>query len=328
MKINLTLPTSWGTCTIEQLEQICMAQQVAMQLPADQQGMAWKVECFLRLAGLEVMEEQQKDEQGESFVVVRRTTPKGKENATAGKNGGETGQGEFRLYLWQIQYWVSENLAFLDTPPNVVRFPYPEWVHKGVKFKGPSLYCADWTWGQYRQVQDYWTYYFKMAEKLRDNGITSSRYNANDNAQYQEATAMLLATLYTREVEFVDDTTHMVRKDYRFVPNQSTANKSFFLTVPDIRMAVVMMWWSTMVRRLVSKYPKCFPSPNKKEKKVKKPKMQDPLEEYARTTATLEKYMGVNEQELQQETFTVVLQHLNDIIVHNEEMERLNRKSK
>ena len=318
MKINLTLPTSWGTCTIEQLEQICMAQQVAMQLPADQQGMAWKVECFLRLAGLEVMEEQQKDEQGESFVVVRRSLPKGKENATAGKNGGETGQGEFRLYLWQIQYWVSENLAFLDTPPNVVRFPYPEWECEGKKFRGPSIYLSGWTWQQYRLLKDYLDYFFKVEERSKGQGAGGEKM--------EKAMGMVLATLYDAETDYLDETTRLAVHGFHYRPEQSTENAKWFEGYPAVRFAVILMWWATVAMKLQKDYPKCFSSGNQKKHKIPRP--QDPIAEYARTTATLEKYMGVNEQELQQESFTVVLQHLQDMIKQNEEIERMNQRMK
>ena len=314
MKINLTLPTSWGTCTSEQLEKICLAQQQAVTSNTDDQRAAWKVECFLMLTGLEVEESVKEDEDGERFVMVRKTL-----------DGGTVKRGDgmvFPLYLWQIQYWVSENLAFLDTPPNVVRFPYPEWECEGKKFRGPSIYLSGWTWQQYRLLKDYLDYFFKVEGMVRDNDITTSRHHD----KYLKAMSMVLATLYDAETDYLDETTRLAVHGFHYRPEQSTENAKWFEGYPAVRFAVILMWWATVAMKLQKDYPKCFSSGNQKKHKIPKP--QDPIAEYARTTATLEKYMGVNEQELQQESFTVVLQHLQDMIKQNEEIERMNQRMK
>lgn len=140
---------------------------------------------------------------------------------------------------------------------------------------------------------------------------------------------MVLATLYNREVNYLDETSHLPTHGYHYHPNQSTDNSKYFQDFPPIRFAVILLWWTSIATQLQKKYPKCFGSPDKPDKKKKrKTKPQDPIAEYARTTATLEKYMGVNEQELQQESYTIVLQHLQDMIKQNEEVERMNAKMK
>ena len=308
MKINLTLPTSWGTCTPEQLEQICLAQQVAMRVPADQQGMAWKAECFLRLAGLELMDDVQTDEEEEKYVMVKKDSD------------------EFRLYLWQIHSFIMDNLAFLDTHPNVVRFPYPEWECGGKKFRGPSIYLSGWTWQQYRLLKDYLDYFFKVEEKVNHAEEPHGAGSKGQEDLLQKAMGMVLATLYDAETDYLDETTRLAVHGYHYRPEQSTENAKWFEDYPAVRFAVILMWWATVAMKLQKDYPKCFSSGNQKKHKIPKP--QDPIAEYARTTATLEKYMGVNEQELQQESFTVVLQHLQDMIKQNEEIERMNQRMK
>ena len=49
--LNLTLPTGWNQCTPAQLEQIIIAQQRAQG-----NNTAWKLECFLLLTGLTMLQ--------------------------------------------------------------------------------------------------------------------------------------------------------------------------------------------------------------------------------------------------------------------------------
>ena len=337
MTINLTLPTSWHTCTASQLEKICLAQQQALTSNTADQRTAWKLNCFLSLTGLEIEEDPHPDEQGERFVIVKHTIPITEERLRVGEHCSGMGRGEglfrkeegapsslFRLYLWQIHSFIKENLAFLDTPPNIPRFPYPEWHHDGITFRGPSLYLSGWTWQQYRLLKDYLDYYFKIEERAANNPVSDG---SPVGEKLQEAMQMVLATLYDAETDYLDETTHMPAHGYHYRPEQSTANAPHFHTFPPIRFAVILLWWASVAMKLQKDYPKCFSS-GKPNKKSKHPKPQDPTFDYARTTATLEKYMGVNEQELQQESYTVVLQHLQDMIKQNEDIERMNQRMK
>lgn len=288
MKVNLTIPTSWRNCTPAQLEAICLAKQQVQNLPPDQQTLAWKTNCFLALTNLEVEEADLIDDEGNKYFLVR-VNP----------------QPSFPLYLWQIHSFIKDYLQWLDAIPDIPRFPYPEWESGGVTFRGPSIQLSNWTWQQYRLFKDYLELFFKVSNK-----------------------EMLLATLYDRQINYIDEITQLPKYDYRYHPDQSTSNKDFFKDFPPIRVSVILLWWASTAHKLQKDYPKCFASSDKPDKKKKPPKQQDPIADYARTTATLEKYMGVNEQQLQQESFRVVLQHLNDMIKHNEEIERMNAKMK
>lgn len=288
MKVNLTIPTSWRNCTPAQLEAICLAKQQVRNFPPDQQTLAWKTNCFLALTNLEVEEADLIDDEGNKYFLVR-VSP----------------QPSFPLYLWQIHSFIKDYLQWLDAIPDIPRFPYPEWENGGVTFRGPSIQLSNWTWQQYRLFKDYLELFFKVSNK-----------------------EMLLATLYDRQINYIDEITQLPKYDYRYHPDQSTSNKDFFKDFPPIRVSVILLWWASTAHKLQKDYPKCFASSDKPDKKKKPPKQQDPIADYARTTATLEKYMGVNEQQLQQESFRVVLQHLNDMIKHNEEIERMNAKMK
>ena len=304
MKINLTIPTSWRTCTTEQLELICLAQQQAQAQPPEQQPVAWKVRCFLALARLEIQEDRQTDEHGTPYFMV------------ASLSQPET---TFRLYVWQLQSFIKDQLAWLDTPPNIIRFPYPEWEHKGKTFRGPAIYLSGWSWQQYRLLKDYLDYFFRTAEKAEKK---------KDEQAIVQASAMVLATLYNAETDYLDETSHLPTHGYHYHPGQSTANRDSFLSFPPLRFSVIILWWGSLALKLKHDYPKCFGSSDKNAKKPHRQHLSDPTFDYARTTATLEKYMNTNEQQLQQESYTVVLQHLQDMIKQNEEIERINQKMK
>lgn len=321
MTITLTLPSSWNTCTPSQLEAICLAQQQAQMLPADQQTLAWKTNCFFALTGLEAEDLPQTDDQGNRYILVRPETQTAHQTHSPHNSLPIQGEGReegiFPLYSWQVHYWIKENLRWLDSIPNIARFPYPEWTDKNASFRGPGIYLNGWTWQQYQQLKDHLTYFFLMQERKNE-----------EHAQH--AMHLVLATLYNREITYPDPITGQPTTGYRFHPDQPTANAECFRTFPPIRFAVILLWWTGVAHHLSQKYPKCFTSTSADDKKKKKKHhtTPDPQEEYARTTATLEKYMGINEQQLQQESYTVVLQHLQNMITQNEEIERMNRKMK
>lgn len=306
MKVNLTIPTSWRNCTPAQLEAICLAKQQVQNLPPDQQTLAWKTNCFLALTNLEVEEADLIDDEGNKYFLVLQTSALSpKPSALSPQTSALSPQPSFPLYLWQIHSFIKDHLQWLDAIPDIPRFPYPEWESGGVTFRGPSIQLSNWTWQQYRLFKDYLELFFKVSNK-----------------------EMLLATLYDRQINYIDEITQLPKYDYHYHPDQSTSNKDFFKDFPPIRVSVILLWWASTAHKLQKDYPKCFASSDKPDKKKKPPKQQDPIADYARTTATLEKYMGVNEQQLQQESFRVVLQHLNDMIKHNEEIERMNAKMK
>ena len=58
----------------------------------------------------------------------------------------------------------------------------------------------------------------------------------------------------------------------------------------------------------------------------KKNTVSNPLELYTRQTATMEKYLGINEEEMNRELYTNVLQHLQDMMDESDRMKALENK--
>lgn len=330
--LNLTLPTGWNQCTPAQLEQIIIAQQRAQG-----NNTAWKVECFLLLTGLTMLEPPDT-----SLPVEEQTiTVSGERLAVSGKRsrwhrffrlllplGGDVRRTERGcLFIWQIHYWIKEHLAWLDTPPTIIRFPYPVWTWKGEEFHGPKTYCADWSWGQYRIAQDYLEYYFKVIGRPDLKDIKEPKALKDFKEAATKAAALFLATIYNPRITYTDPDTHQPRTDWRYTPEQTTANADAFTNFSDIQFQVILLWWSSVMARLHRIYPKCFKTSDDNKKKKKRHRTQDPMEQYAKLTATLQQLTNFDSQRLDHEPHEVILQRLTQMITENEEMERIrNRK--
>lgn len=351
-RIDLHLPASWNTCTAKELEAIVIAQTFAPPLSdaatserlSDKSrkskkenarsnkkdetkgilNVPWKVDCFLRLAGLEMIEEPHPEVAvEEQYIMVQRANVKRPWWSWMPCVKHEENE-PFALYLWQIHYWIDKHLRWLDQPPYIPTFPYPIWKNKGKEFHGPKTWLSDWRWAQYRMMQDYLQYYFEITK------IVSAKLpKANEEErkkleqQLRTAKALVLATVYCRRVKIVDEETHVKKRDWVYLANQSSENNRYFQDFPDIQFQVVLLWWGSQMERLHNIYPKCFKSNEKKQVKRKHP---DPLELYAQLTATLEKYTGFNEQTIDRESHEVVLRNLSRLIEENEAIEKMRSK--
>ena len=94
-----------------------------------------------------------------------------------------------------------------------------------------------------------------------------------------------------------------------------------FTNYPDYKFQCILFWWVGTMNWLQKKYPKVF-----KKSPTKGQAQSNPLEVYTRTTATMEKYLGINEEEMNRELYTNVLQHLQDMMDESDRMKELNKK--
>lgn len=324
--IDLKVPKSWRACSAKDLEELVEAKlEGGTVLSVDDDNMAWKTKALLRLANLEVVDVPEVKEGEDMYLLVEWKQPK--RSLLQRLLHREKKKPPFPLYSWQLHDAIRNNLSWLDREPDIVKFPYPTWVMKGKEFRGPGTFLSDWTWTQYQLVQDYMQYILKvtdMAAKMTKNKI-HLREQRKLSQQLQTARAMLLATIYVQEVDYMDAETNLPKRGWRFVSGQSEDNSKYFQEFPEMQFQVVLLWWSSMMTYLHRTYPKCFSTKNEK-RKTKDKRPTDPTILYARLTATMEKYMGTDEQTLGKENFKVVLQHLNDMVQHNEELERMKRK--
>lgn len=327
-RIDLHIPSSWNAMTTTELETISSvlldeAKRETKFHPFN--VLAAKVEMFFRLTELEVISGANPEKPvEEQYYVVRRKSPS--PTATGLKRCPLFCRKEepFNLYLWQIHYWMQENMKWLDQPSSLTRFPYPVYRSGWCKLHGPAMLMQNFRWRQYRIACDYMSYY--LIEQNQLVAMTrADRYSEEDllkqTKHVNSAKAMFLATIFNKRVKYVDTETRRMIKEYTYVSNQSVNNAKYFRDFPDEKFQCILFWWAGMMNYLKRVYPKCFKAEN-----PKKQKQVNPLELYTRTTATMEKYLGIDEEKLNHELFTVVLQHIQDMVADNERMEKMNRK--
>lgn len=330
-KININLPRTWDSCTTEQLETIAHvllshAANATIYTPFDLQGC--KVELFFRLAGIQVLEKENPSVPVESQYLL--CSYKGD---------------VFQLYLWQIEYWLGEGevvlpdkrkvrkqhiLGFLDGPnkqyDGLTNFPYPI-IRRGFwrkEFHGPDMLMQNFSWRQYRFAQDWLDYHTRVSNHLLQMQKKKSQFSDEDFAKVIKnvdmARASFLATIFNGKVKGVDEQSQRIYKDWEYRSNQHSDNAKYFRHFDPIKFQVITFWWNGMMFYLQQKYPNMF------KKGDPSAQNSNPLEIYVRTSATLEKYLGFTEQEINNQLFHVVLQHIDDMIKENKEMEKINGK--
>lgn len=309
--INLHLPKSWNAMTTQEMEliahiMICEQNRVSEKYPFDYDRV--KIQMFLAITKLIVIETANPEKPvEEQFLLVCR----------------QGYREEIIIYLWQIHYWINESMKWMDQPSTRTLFPYPEYKHRFRKFAGPGALMQNFKWRQYRISTEYMDYYVSQANRLiqmEENPQTSGRDLKKQLKATNLAKTMFLATIFNAQVKYMDTETLRVTKGYTYVSNQSISNLRAFRSFPDEKFQCVLFWWCGMMNYLQKNYPLVF-----KKQTSKKQEQVNPLELYTRTTATMEKYLGLKEEDVNRETFTVVLRHLNDMAEHAKEMEKLRK---
>ena len=268
----------------------------------------------------------------------------------------------FSLYLWQIDYWLRERkekprpavltpIGELNKPKEriipgmldwlnggsadaIMRFPLPD-LHlrrhpfgRRHTFRGPNPMMDGFSWQRYRFCQDFMQLYADQQNQLvrlaRQGRMASPDELLKAARSVDLAKAMFLATIFERRLRFVDETTGRPRTDFCYQSNQHSDNAPYFRNFPDGDWQLILLWWQSMMHYLAKQFPKVY----KRQPVSSTGKTPNPLEIYTRTTATLEKYLQVTAHDIEREPYTTILQQLEDITNHNEEMERIQKQMK
>ena len=141
-RIDLRMPKGWSDMGVDELETVA---SVLVEAAAKKPSLTMnevKVRLFLSLTKLEVLETANPAKPvEEQYLVVCR-------------------QGHLErlvLYLWQMHYWMQEQMSWLDKPSTLLMFPYKEyvkWSWRGRhKYQGPAALMQNFQWRQYRIAQ-------------------------------------------------------------------------------------------------------------------------------------------------------------------------------
>ena len=364
-QINLTIPKGWNQCTPSQLEQIAliMLEQIKKSKadryhPFDMQKV--KIAVFFLFAGISInaypdprqpINEQHYlvsiEPQKKSFLkkLLSICAP-----VPSDSIAGPQSANHFPLYLWQLNYWLSPKaktddktspeyiaqgaglLDWLDADSGnfLTRFPYPsirqksKWYQVCAKtFQGPHPDLDGFSWQQYRFASDMMQTY----TRLDNNLIKMKKMDKFTEEQLQtqaesvaSARNMFLATIFNTITQYVDPTTGITKYDFHYESKQVTENAGYFVKYPEANWQVILFWWSGIMHTLAHRYPHVF-----KVQKVNSTKPQTPMEIYTATTATMQKYAGLTENQVNTQSYSLVLEHLERLSKENEEMEKMRR---
>ena len=297
--INLTLPRGWNQCTTAQLEIIAAvimrhSQQQDRYHPFD--WTAVKTELFFLLAGLEAVSTADDNSQ----YVVRRV-----------------GEEPFPILTWQIYSFIDQHLQWLDdekAQPLVI-FPYKtllcEWRWQrhfpfvAKYYLAPGELLQDFTWAQYRHLQDYMELYVRQ----QNAAIAMTQQNRvvdTDKLHGLQQTALDARNRFLAILFRCEHRPRLVRR------------------IGQVQWQVILFWWSGFMRYLQQQYPKCFKSSGDK----KKHRQPNPLELYVSITATMQKYLSLDEEKVNAQTFHLTLEALDRMAKENEEMEKVSKRHK
>ena len=310
-RLNLHLPKAWAQLTTQEMEQF--AEVLQRHAATSQLNMqAVKTELLFEWNGIKILDITNPEvlPQDQRLLVTHPavTYP-------------------FEMALWEIKSFIDNNLNWVDEPSNISRFPYPTWRCGFKTFAGPAVMMQNFSWRQYDLACAYMGIYIKCSNELAQlmQSPRSSKADIQKRIKWMEQSkASFLASIFNGKIKYLDLETGLKRKAYEFVSYQSTENIKYFRHFSDTKFQCVLWWWAGMMNYLQKQYPKCFKAPTRKKGRGAAP--QDPLQQQAQLTATLEKYTGQNDLELYRKNYTYVLKHLNNMIEQNDEMEKMNKK--
>lgn len=345
--MNLSLPKHWNACTRAQLELIAdvMREQIERQDRYHPFSMETvKIALFFALSNLQIIvypDERLPIDEQYYLCFLSKDGKKYKEKKDK--------DSLFRLYLWQINYWlgakaktddknsaeyISQGAGILDWFDNkngmfLTSLPYDyverkrKWWHRAKTFQGPRHDFDGFSWAQYRFASDMMGTYTQLSNsliKMKERETFSEEQIAQQAMNVEQAKSMFLAIIFNGVTKYVDSNTGIVKYDYHYELDQCTKNACYFRNFSDTQWQVILFWWTGTMHTLSKRFPHVF-----KVQPIKKPKPTTPLEIYTATTATMQKYAGLTEDQVNNQSYSLVLEHLERLSKENEEMEKMKR---
>lgn len=321
--LNLKFPKDWNECSVTQLEQVASvlidcAERCDRFHPFDMREV--KVALFFLMSELKIVGGLTRNDKGEEAYVVSH--PSVKE--------------PFYLELWKLNSFI-DGVIDLDTLQDKepekeqdgvfdwlddeshsgpLLFPYEKLTVHGRfplnkrTYKGVAPLMQDFTWQRYRHCQD-WLEEYLRRENIRIHAVNKARGCPADSPLHREVITATKEVDDARASFLSELITGMEEKNY------------LFRNFDKVKWQVILFWWAEQMHYLHRTYPRCF---KKQGFGAKGKKPHNPFELYTRTIATMEKYLGLDEDKVNSQTYTLVLQHLEDMAKESEEIEKMKRK--
>ena len=198
-----------------------------------------------------------------------------------------------------------------------------------ITLQGPAELMDGMTWRQYRIASDYMQYIAQcensfvriQKQALQQKKVSKSLQQQIVAAEQQvkDVRAQFLATIFDRPIPHIDPDTGLTVTSPWYTSSQSQDNAYLFLDLPEEKFQVVSFWWQGMMLHLQRQFPLVF----RREKVKGDGKDADPLALYTRSTATMIKYSAANEEEVNRTSYTIILQHIQDMAEENKRVEEM-----
>lgn len=328
--VNISIPKGWDSLTTEQLEAVCSILIDDAHRPAAAVGDV-RPRVFFALSGLRLASNlHHEDGEGNDWYEVEFSSSSDRK-ARQQVNGAEA---SIRMNMYTLSQAVDK-LAWLMKPCTLTRFPYPTYKARGTRrgeeviFEGPSPLMQDWTWRQYRFACDYVSALIAAENRLvamRKSSIRfgSTRISAQE-ADVKQLRQEFLATIFNRKVMHVNVETGQQEESFYFVSSQCFDNAPYFAGVSDVQFQAILLWWQGMMNYLAKQYPNVFKTT---QASAASGVSDDPLKIYTRSTTTMIKYAAASEEEVNRTTYSIILQHINDMAEENERVEEIRKRNK
>ena len=291
-KIDLHLPTGWGTATTEELEIIAAAiisEQAAVGRYRVFDWQRVKLNVVLAINGISVVGRD--DDENHALQTDGEIT----ENDTwlvqrpEDEEPWEISAGQI-VALTERLNWIDDN----NIKSPIFHFPYPEMTVAQTEVAGPPPLMDGYTWREYRQMQDWMTTILRLTNSGKDS---------------TEARSQFLALLFKRQ-------------------DESAVPASTFNDFSPVQWQVILFWWSSLMYILQGKFPRVFKKQAVgKGKKKQRRQAGTEWDFYNSVTASIQKYIGgLSAQDVDNQPYGVTLQQLEMMAKESEEMERMKRK--
>ena len=200
-----------------------------------------------------------------------------------------------------------------------------------ITLQGPNELMDGMTWRQYRIAGDYMQYIAQCENafvRLQKQALQQKKVSkilqqqiVAAEQQVKEVRAQFMATIFNRPIPHIDPDTGLTVTSPWYTSSQSQDNAYLFIDLPEEKFQVISFWWQGMMLHLQHQFPLVF----RREKVKGDGKEADPLALYTRSTATMIKYSAANEEEVNRTSYTIILQHIQDMAEENKRVEEMRK---
>jgi len=339
--ISVNIPRGWDECSIKQLEiiaQVIIEEQFGCNSLHTFDWDNVRQRAFMLMANIRPVGSYKQGIKAE--IPLDEYHPKSetlKIDAT-----------ELTKEINRTMKWIGLNDKGEQIPFSLTIFPYStmklsinsklSWLRfffPKKSFHGSETLMQDYSWERYRWASDFMKSYSEASNEVLELQEIIARRSLSDKERRRACNSLRKAMKYKDEMcahflatcfasrHFVKRKGIFPHREYIWDSESVERNSCYFHHWDmSVRWQVILIWWQSMQSYLQSKYPKCFSGEKKKGKNPE----PNPLELYTRTIATMEKYLGLGENEVNQQNFQIILQHINDMAVENDEIKKMRGK--